>query len=195
MTTLAACTSTVVGNPASPATTVAPTTTTTHRFDLCSLLDWPDLGYPGTENAVGPTKTGVVPRAKASCEWASQQFNAGYTPSPSPNCNNENDKDNVGAALSCVGDDAERLAEIENNSTYVIITVAYEAGRPKSRPNSYVDHGHTVYLLPDTDRCTGSTLWGGGILGVVDGDSSQAFGPPCDEVKKLIRLLIQREPH
>ncbi|HEY0805057.1 MAG TPA: hypothetical protein VGD84_08335, partial [Pseudonocardiaceae bacterium] len=175
---------------AAPPTPASPTTV--RRTDLRSLLTWPDLGYPGTENAVGPSKTGVVAGARASCEWASQQFNAGYTPPPSPSCNNTND---VAGSLSCVGDDAEELASIYNNSSFVIIVLAYLAGRPVPQPSRYLDHGHTVYLVDGGVRCNAETTWDGATLYLADGDASRTFGPPCDEVKKLVALLIQREPH
>lgn len=191
---VAACTSTVSGQPTSLITSAAPPTRTAHLANLCALLDWPDLGYPGTEKAVGPTKTDIVPQARESCEWASQQFNAGYTPPPSPSCNNAKPGD-VGADLSCVGDDAEQLAEIFNNSTFVVITIAYLSGQPVSRPTSYVDQGRTVYLVDAGIRCTSETRWDGATLFMADGDASRAFGSPCDEVKKLMTLLIQREPH
>ena len=190
VTALAACTSTVAGRPSSSTTAAAPTTV--RRMDLCALLTWPDLGYPGTEGAVSPSKTDVVPGAQESCEWASQQFNAGYTPPPSPSCNNSND---VAGSLSCVGDDAEQLASIYNNSSFVIIVLAYQVGRPVPQPTSYVDHGHTVYLIDSGVGCKAQTLWDGGMLYLADGDASRAFGAPCDEVKRLMALLIQREPH
>lgn len=172
-----------------PATTTAP-----RRPNLCSLLDWPDLGYPGTEGGGGPTKTGVVPGATMSCEWTSQQFNAGYTPPPIPSCTAA--PGDIAGNLTCADGDVQRLTAIENNSSFVIITAAYKAGgRPLPQSDSYVDHGHTVYLVPDTNRCTGATRWAGGAAEVTDGDATKAFGPTCDEVKKLVALLVQREPH
>jgi hypothetical protein len=162
-------------------------------MDLCSLLGWPDLGYPGTEGALSPTKRDTVSGAQASCEWSSQQFYAGYTPPPEPGCNDENSGD-VGSALSCVGDHAEQFAAIENNSTWVTVTIAYLAGPPTPTATSYVEAGHTVYLKEDGWTCVARTEWDHGTLGVADTDDSKAFGSPCDEVKKVMTKLIRREP-
>jgi len=136
----------------------------------------------------------VVPDVTVSCEWTSQQFNAGYTPPPIPSCTAA--PGDMAGQLTCADGDVQRLTAIEDNSSFVIITAAYQAGsRPTPKRDSYVYDGRTVYLATDTHQCMGATQWAAGALAVIDNDGTKAFGPPCDEVKKLVGLLVQREPH
>jgi hypothetical protein len=201
---LAGCTSTVGGQAdgvaGRPVTPVPPTTGAaapssvppSQRTNLCGLLTWHDLGYPGNEKAQSPTKVNTIQGAVASCSWITQEFKAGKTPPPEPSCNNDN---TVTGSLACVGDDAQQFAEIENDSATIEVTVAYERGTPTRRPASYSQGGRTVYLNDQGTTCGGDTAWDGAAIAVAVTDTSKAYGPPCDELKKLMVLLIQREPH
>lgn len=199
---LTGCASTMTGRAVAGAVPPSVTTTTPARqmtgparqMDLCSLISWSDLGYPGTDNAAGPTETDTVDGALASCVWKSQQFHAGYTPPPEPSCNNDDNSGDLSGSLSCVGDDAQQLADIENNSTWVTVTIAYLAGRPVPTAWSYVDGGHIVYLDQTGSTCAAHTSWDHATLGVADTDDSKAFGSPCDEVRKVVARLVEREP-
>jgi hypothetical protein len=203
-TLLTGCASTVEGraDAATGAAPVVPTTSTTapssppsatERTNLCSLLDWPDLGYPGTEKATGPTKTDTIKGALASCSWVTQEFKAGFTPPPNPACND--DTTSVEGSLSCAGDDAKQFAEIENGSATIEVTIAYLPGQPEHRASTYRQDGRTVYLSQDGDTCGGDTAWDGAAIAAAVTDPSKAYGSPCVELKKVIALLIEREPH
>lgn len=201
---LAGCATTVDGQAgaAAGAPSVVPTTgaatpsgppPSTGQTDLCSLLDWPDLGYPGTEKATGPTKTDTIKGALASCSWVVQEFKAGFTPPPNPTCND--DTTSVEGSLSCAGDDAKQFAEIENGSATIEVTIAYLPGSPAHRSSTYPQGGRTVYLGQDGDTCGGDTSWDGAAIAAAVTDPSKAYGSPCVELKKVIALLIEREPH
>jgi hypothetical protein len=200
---LAGCASPTEGHAVSAATVSAssPTNTTTSTrpvtltANLCALLDWPDLGYPGTENAngKGPNATGVFPDWKQSCKFSSMQFFAGYTPPPRPECN-----DRKGAGMTsdveCMSEDTRQLSEIYKNSTWVTVIIAFREGEPVVKPTSYVEAGHTVYMSSDDSKCLAGTQWAGGVLGIFVTDETKAFRSPCDEAKKVMATLIQREP-
>lgn len=173
-----------------------PTPSATAVMDLCSLLGWSDLSYPAIGNTTDkPTKIGHNPDWQQSCQWMHQQINAGYTPPQVPN----RDKFPPGLQgdMQALSGKADALAELLENSSWIGIDIAYNPGRkPTVMPTSYEESGHTVYLSPpEGDSTCGAALsWSQGLLGVVVNDPTQAFGSPCDEVKKLVTLLTQREP-
>ncbi len=199
---LAGCTSTVEGQvgtaagsrmvPSTGAPTPSSAPPSTTRTDLCSLLTWHDLGYPGNEKAAGPSRTGTIQGAVASCAWVTQEFDAGYTPLPNPTCD---DDKTVSGSLSCAGDDAEQFARIQDNSSFIEVTIAYLAGRPTRRAAQYQQGGRTVYVNDQGRTCGGDTSWDGATIAAAVTDPTKAYGPPCDELTKVVALLIQREPH
>jgi hypothetical protein len=163
--------------------------------NLCSVLHWSDLGYPGiAPGAPSPTESNRLSGWDQSCFWASQQFDAGYVPPHSAQC--DNGSVSSSSSLQCVGVDAKEYASIEAHSQWVKLTVAWRGVPTRVSPVSYVQDGTPVYLNDDAAHfnCSGGLEWGGGTLVVLNQDATKAFGSPCAEVKKVVALLIKRQP-
>jgi hypothetical protein len=196
---IAACTGQPASTPVTthspaPPTTSAPATLTAN---LCDLLGWPDFGYPGiAPDAQSPTKSGDQPGWSQSCEWSSYQADAGYTePTEDPACVGQVDSHNVG---HCLDADAQRLASITANSKPVNVAIGWRPGDLLLHMTSkYTQAGKTVYLDDESASwtCLGGVWWANGSLQVEVQDATKAFGTPCDQTKKIIGLLIQREPN
>ncbi|HEX3786607.1 MAG TPA: hypothetical protein VHW44_01995 [Pseudonocardiaceae bacterium] len=216
---LAACGTQVAGSaqpaPGAPAPTSAPTRSApgpssptpsgsspsssagTLPVDLCGLLSWKDLNYPGVAGATSPTKSGGQQGWSQFCQWSSQQFDAGYTPPPDPQCNNDNSPGSVTGALQCADENAKQLTQIEANSAWVNIAVGWQSGQVQITPSStYTKDGTTVYLDGTSMNwtCIGVLHWANGTLQVEVQDATKAFGTPCDQATTVINLLISRQP-
>ena len=179
-------------------TTTAPTSAAPSTFNICSMLHWGDLRYPGTDGPDRPTKSGHLKDFDQSCQWASQQFNRGYNPPP-PIKRSDFPPGSQGD-LAAASEAAKRLAEVEKNSNWVLVTLGYDNRAPKPKQTKYTEAGRTVYITDDThtsnrlDRmCLVSTAWGGGVLFVSVQDATLAF-PECPQAKRVMALMIQREP-
>ncbi|WP_168200467.1 hypothetical protein [Allokutzneria sp. NRRL B-24872] len=163
--------------------------------DLCSKLNWGDLGYPGVGDPKSrPTKTGDIPEWQQSCSWNQQQYNAGYKPPTPPN----RDKYPPGIAgdIEAMGGDIALYKSIQENSSWVVVKIAYDPKRKaKESPDQYQEAGRTIYLTWDssTSVCTANLPWVDGALAIAVADKTKAFGAPCDKAKSLVTLLLQRE--
>jgi hypothetical protein len=197
---IAGCSTQVTGTarPAgAPARSSAPSAGTTASFNLCTLLSWQDLGYPGVEGARSPSQSGNQPGWSQYCLWQSQQFNAGYRPPPDPKCNSENSS-NFASAVQCMDANTKELTAIESNSHVVNVAVGWKPGHKEVKPTShYVRDGITVYLddASITETCIGDLHWAGGVLQVEVQDGTKAYGTPCAQATRFVNLLITRQPH
>ncbi|HEX5115378.1 MAG TPA: hypothetical protein VFW65_09310 [Pseudonocardiaceae bacterium] len=191
-------TSSFSGPPAQSSGPAAPPSAGTLNVDLCTLLSWKDFNYGDVGNAKSPTQSGNQAGWSQFCLWQSQQFNAGYTPPPEPNCDKDDNAGNAGGALSCLDQDTEQFAQIEEHSAYVNVAVGWRPDHIKVTPTtSYTRDGIKVYLDGGsvTSSCIGDLRWANGTLQVEVQDSTKANGTPCAQVTELVNLMIIRQPH